>query len=122
MKMVGHMDIKLKIQTYAAIQTTHRLNISIGQSAQLFRLLIKLVHSLMYKKNLFYNSLIILILTINFKHTLGTSEGSFVFLDASTFFLQPSFQKARLLSSIQQKSAGSCLHFFYHAYGFYEFF
>ena len=40
-----------------------------------------------------------------------------MYIDAKSFENQPLFQQARLISPIQQKSAGSCIHFYYHALG-----
>jgi len=49
-------------------------------------------------KNIFINLLV-------FKHTYGTSEGSFMYFD--------SIGSGRLLSPVQNPTAGSCVHFYY---------
>lgn len=51
-------------------------------------------------------------LYILLKHTNGTSDGSFMLFDASQ-------QKstARLISPIELKSAGSCVHFYFNTNG-----
>lgn len=48
-------------------------------------------------------------------HTLGTSEGYFMYIDASN---QKEFEVARLDSPVQTKTAGSCVHFYFHMNGF----
>ena len=48
-------------------------------------------------------------------HTLGTSEGLFMYIDASK---QKELEKSRLDSPIQSKTAGSCVHFYFHMNGF----
>jgi len=40
-----------------------------------------------------------------------------MYIDARIFEAQPTFQQARLLSPVQAKTAGSCVHFYYHAFG-----
>ncbi len=38
-----------------------------------------------------------------------------MFIDARNQLIN--WQKARLISPVQTKTSGSCLHFYYHAYG-----
>ena len=46
--------------------------------------------------------------------TYGTNLGSFMYIDVAN---KPNYAKARLISPIQTKTSGSCVHFYYHAYG-----
>lgn len=55
----------------------------------------------------------------NLKYTLGTEEGGFMYvlpLDTGIG------SKARLVSPIQNKTGGSCIHFFYYTDGLILFF